>query len=212
MRIEKWTGPPVDTHTYLVIDEPTREAWAIDAPLETAQPLLEWAWGQDLNVSRLILTHGHFDHMLDAGVYRQAGIPVAVHPLEQELLSAPQTALFGLPYAMPEVQIDEPLAEGGTLRLGGTEWSVWHVPGHSPGHVMLYSPAEKSILGGDLLFRDGYGRVDLPGSSPARMRESLRRLLTLPPETRVYPGHGPDTTLARERSWLERLLDSEAAL
>ena len=208
IQIERWTGPPVETHTYLVIDAPTREAWAIDAPLETAAQVLDYAFARELRVTRLILTHGHFDHTLDAPVYQGSGLPVAVHPVERDVLDAPQTAMFGVPYPMPEVRIDEPLGEGQTLQLGGTEWTVWHVPGHSPGHVVLYNATEKILLGGDLLFREGYGRVDLPGSDPFRMRESLARLLTLPPETRVYPGHGPDTTVARERSWLEPLLQS----
>lgn len=202
MRIETWTGPPVDTHAYLLIDEESREAWAIDAPLDTAELLLERVREQSLTLSRLVLTHGHFDHILDAGRYQAAGFPVAAHPFERELLDAPQTALFGLPHPMPEVRIDEPLAEGARLRLGPDEWEVWHVPGHSPGHVLLYSSARKTVFGGDMLFQGGYGRVDLPGCSADDMAASLLRLMTLPLETRVYPGHGPDTTIAAERSWL----------
>jgi hydroxyacylglutathione hydrolase len=211
MKVERWTGPPVETHSYLVVDEPTREAWAIDAPLETAAAMLERVRERGWRLTRLILTHGHFDHILDAERYQEAGIPVAVHPLERALLDAPQTDLFGLPYPMPRVRIDEPLAEGQRLRLGPDEWEVWHVPGHAPGHVLLYCAARKTIFGGDLLFQNGYGRVDLPGADPATMAASLRRLLDLPPRTRVYPGHGPDTTLEAERPWLEPMLSQASA-
>ena len=206
MRIERWTGPPVDTHTYLVIDEPTREAWVIDAPLQTAETVLQYVAEHDLRLTRVILTHGHFDHVLDAGRYHEASIPVHAHPLDLPLLQAPQTALFGVPYPMPPARIDAELAEGDVLRLGEDEWTVWHVPGHAPGHVILYCEARETVLGGDLLFQGGYGRIDLPGCSAEAMAASLKRLLRLPPPTRVYPGHGPDTTVGAETGWLKPLL------
>ncbi len=207
MVIERWTGPPVETHTYLVADPKSGEAWVIDAPLETADRVLRHVADRGLRLTRAILTHGHFDHILDVAAYQQAGIPVAVNPVETPLLHAPQTALFGLPYEMPRVQIDEALSEGMTLPLGDTEWEVWHVPGHSPGHILLYCRERAEVLGGDLLFQGGYGRIDLPGCNAAHMAASLSRALQLPPETRVYPGHGPDTTIAAESDWLVRVLD-----
>ena len=82
MRIQRWTGPPVATHTYLVIDEPSGEAWVVDAPLDTAGPVLEEVRGRGLRLTRCILTHAHFDHLLDAGRYHAAEVPVAAHPLE----------------------------------------------------------------------------------------------------------------------------------
>jgi len=206
MVIERWTGPPADTHTYLVADEQSGEAWAIDAPLDTAARLLERVRSRGLRLTRLILTHGHFDHILDAERYREAGIPIAVCPLERPMLEAPQTVLFGLSHEMPRIEIDEELGEGSRLPLGPDEWEVWHVPGHSPGHVLLYNPAGGTVLGGDILFREGYGRVDLPGADPALMAATLRRVAGLPAETRVYPGHGPDTTVGEELPWLKPLL------
>jgi hydroxyacylglutathione hydrolase len=206
MLIERYTGPPVDTHAYLIVDESTHEAWVIDAPLDTAGRILEYCRENNLNLTRLILTHGHFDHILDAPVYQAAGIPVAAHPEERAILKAPQTEMFGLPYAMPSFELDELLEEGGCLSLGGDRWEVWHVPGHSPGHILLYSPAGGVVFGGDLLFQGGYGRTDVPGADPAGMAASLKRLLQLPPGTRVYPGHGPDTTVGTERAWLAGLL------
>jgi len=206
MIIEQWTGPPVETHTYLLVDEPTRTAWVIDAPLDTAAPVLEHLQRHGLQAERLILTHGHFDHILDVTRYVQAGIPVSISPREQALLRAPQTQMFGLPYPMPEFEPDEELAEGDTLQLGEDNWVVWDVPGHSPGHVLLYNAGCDLVVGGDLLFRSGYGRVDLPGSDPKQMANSLRRLLNLPDQTRVLPGHGPETTIGTERGWLQELL------
>ena len=206
MIIEKWTGPPVETHTYLLVDEPSRIAWVIDAPLDTAASVLRHVEERGLTLERVILTHAHFDHILDVERYCAAGIPVALCPREAPLLAVNQASLFGLPYAMPVFTPDEELAEGGTLQLAGHEWTIWEVPGHSPGHVILYDASQDLVVGGDLLFQGGYGRVDLPGSDPARMAESLRRLLTLPDGTMVLPGHGPETTIGAEREWLARML------
>lgn len=208
MIIERWTGPPVETHAYLVADEATGEAWAIDAPLETARPILARVRERGWRLARLVLTHGHFDHVLDLERYLEAGVPIAAHPLERPLLEAPQTELFGLPYRMPTCRIDEELGEGMRLPLGAESWEVWHVPGHSPGHVALHCPARGVLLSGDLLFQGGFGRVDLPGADAAAIAESLRRVLRLPPDTRIYPGHGPETTVGAERPWLAPMLAS----
>lgn len=212
MVIERWTGPPVETHTYLVADEASGEAWVIDAPLQTAAAVLARCRERSYSLTRAILTHAHFDHILDAAAYEQAGVTLYLHPDDVPLLATPQTTLFGLNLEMPKIAAPKPLAEGDRLRLGDTDWEVRHTPGHAPGHVILYAPDQAAVLGGDLLFQGGYGRVDLPGSSPAAMAESLRRLLELPRETRVYPGHGPDTTLGKERAWLRDLLASEPRL
>jgi hydroxyacylglutathione hydrolase len=206
MRIAHWTGPPVDTHSYLMSDPDAGEAWVVDAPLETAEAVLKRVRQLGLRLARVVLTHGHFDHILDVERYQAAGVPVAVHPAGRGLLDAPQTAMFGLPQPMPVVRIDEPLDDGGRLRLGDADWEVGHTPGHAPGHVVLYSAARKTLMGGDMLFQGGYGRVDLPGCDPAQMAESLLRLLELPDDTKVYPGHGPTTTIGAERSWLEPAL------
>ena len=212
MRIERWTGPPVDTHTYLVADEASGEAWVIDAPQATAAAVLARVAELGLRLTRAVLTHGHFDHVLDAGVYAEAGIPIAAHPREQQVLRYPQTLLMGMTEAMPQITIDEELREGNRLRLGETEWLVMHLPGHSPGHVALYCAEQDTLLGGDMLFRGGYGRVDFPGCDAGDMAESLLRLLELPDATRVYPGHGPETTLGAERIWLEPLLSDPAGV
>ena len=208
MRIEKWTGPPADTHTYLLADEVSGEAWAIDAPQRTAEQVFKFVRNGGLQLTRVVLTHAHFDHILDAGRYQAAGIPIALHPADELLLSAPQTTMFGLSDPMPSIRIDEPLSEGQTLRLGETEWQVWHVPGHAPGHTILYCAALDTVMGGDLLFRGGYGRVDFPLCDPQDMAESLLRILELPDQTRVYPGHGPETTIGAERPWLDELLSN----
>ena len=104
------------------------------------------------------------------------------------------------------------IEEADRIRLGTEAWTVWHVPGHSPGHILLYGEQSGAVFGGDLLFAGGYGRVDLPSTDAAQMAASLRRLLQLPATTRIYPGHGPDTTAGAERGWLQDLLAAPGGL
>src|SRR4051812_26235314 len=107
LRIEHWTGPPVETHGYLVYDREAGEGWAVDAPLETAALLLARARELGLRLTRVVLTHGHFDHILDVERFQEAGVPVAACPQEEAVFTAPQAELFGLPFEMPRVVIAE---------------------------------------------------------------------------------------------------------
>lgn len=211
MQIIHKTGPPVDTHAYLVLDEASSDAWIVDAPLQTFAALSRTAEERGCSISRLILTHGHFDHLLDAAEVVRAGVPIAMHPADEILLRAPQTALFGVPHPMPEVPVSETLADGQELTLGAGIWQVRHTPGHSPGHISLYCASEGILIGGDLIFQGGYGRIDLPGSDGETMRRSLQRTISLPASTLVYPGHGPQFTLADEAGWLRPLLAEDRA-
>jgi glyoxylase-like metal-dependent hydrolase (beta-lactamase superfamily II) len=208
LRIKRWTGPPAETHSYLAADLESGEAWVVDAPLQTADLVLECCRKHDLRISLVVLTHAHFDHLLDMERYVEAGIPVAGHSGGIPLLGLPQTALFGVPNPMPTFSIGRLLREGQQLRLGPFAWEVWHVPGHAPGHILLYCKESGVAFGGDLIFRQGYGRVDLPHADPVEMAQSLARLLDLPDETRILAGHGEEVVLGEEREWLEPLLVS----
>jgi len=144
----------------------------------------------------ILLTHGHFDHMLGAEeLQRQSGCPVYVHEadsgmLTDERLSAYNPAVSELP------QPKNIQASGYPVELFG--FRVIHTPGHTPGCVCLYNEAEKVLFSGDTLFRAGFGRYDLPGGDMHRLMDSLRLLLSLPGDTRVYPGHGEMTTILEE--------------
>ncbi|MBI3911169.1 MAG: MBL fold metallo-hydrolase [Armatimonadetes bacterium] len=205
MEIQQFTGGPVDTHGYLVFDLASGEALVVDAPLDTAAPILAEACRRDLRLLGLVLTHGHFDHLLDIPAYAAAGVPVMAHAGDRPLLAFPQPALFGLPLAMPHVPIDRELAEGDELLLGSLSWQVLHTPGHSPGGISLYAPREGVLFPGDVLFAGGMGRTDLPGADALQLYRSLARLADLPPETIVYPGHGPRTTIGAEQDWIRQL-------
>jgi hydroxyacylglutathione hydrolase len=205
-RIHRVVGP-LATNVHVLADERSREAIAID----TATPSL--AWIADELVARgwtlklIVSTHGHWDHIGDnAAVAAHTGADIAVHPLDRERLTNPSPvwAPFEIVPSVPAVD----LAEGGEVRFGSILLRVLHTPGHTEGSVCLLAGDEGLLFSGDTLFAAGWGRVDLPGGDPDAMVESLGRLLTLEDGVRVYPGHGADTTIGRERPWLEMVRDS----
>jgi hydroxyacylglutathione hydrolase len=203
MQIYAHTGGPVDTNGYLVVDETSREAVAIDAPEGAAAAFAERAARDGLQVTRLILTHGHWDHIFDAQFFRRAfDCPIAIHSGDAFMLQLPQTELFGLPFSIPPFEADEMVSDGQSVEVGGLRLRVIHTPGHSPGGFCLHEASSKVLFAGDTLFRGSYGRVDLPGSDDAAMAHSLASLAALPPETAVYSGHGPATTIGAEAGWM----------
>jgi glyoxylase-like metal-dependent hydrolase (beta-lactamase superfamily II) len=200
------TGGPVDTNGYLVVDDVSRQAVVIDAPEGSAAAFAGRAERDGLQVQRLVLTHGHWDHIMDALFFRRAfQCPIAIHPADAPMLQFPQTELFALPFSIPPFDADEDLAADAVLTVGSLSLTVIHTPGHSPGGICLHEAAQRVLFAGDTLFAGSYGRLDLPGSDPAAMRTSLMRLAALPPDTAVYSGHGPSTTIAAEAGWIQRL-------
>jgi hydroxyacylglutathione hydrolase len=154
-----------------------------------------------LTVEQILLTHAHIDHVgAVAPMKRHFNVPVAMHPADQPTYDLlPMQAQWTGVRAPEPFTIDRPLASGETLDLLGREAHVLFTPGHSPGSVSFYLPAEGKVIAGDALFRGSVGRTDLPGGDHDLLIRSIRkRLLTLPPQTIVYPGHGPETTIAIE--------------
>lgn len=204
--IRTFPSGPVETNAYLVIDEETGAALIVDAPVDVLQELIDSATEAGATVERLIITHTHWDHIGDAAAIKaHFGVPVAAHPLAVPGLEQPGSSVGELPFEIPSVTPDELLEDGDTVELGEHRFIVMHLPGHEPAHIVLYSEGDSTFLGGDVLFPNGHGRTDLPGSDQAVMNQSLARLAGLPGDVVVYPGHGAPTTIGTE-AWLQDLV------
>jgi len=205
------TGFPAGSfaaNCYLVAPEPGAECVIIDPGEDAAGAIAEIVADRRLKPVAVLLTHGHIDHVWSvAPVCGARGIPAYIHPDDRALLSDParglplgagQQLFGGLEFTEPD-DVRE-LTDGTVLNLAGLEITVGHAPGHTPGSVVFRSdPAV--MFSGDLLFAGSIGRTDLPGGDTAAMMDSLARVcLTLPDETRVLPGHGPQTTIGVERA------------
>ncbi len=184
-------------------DETTREAIVIDpGDGSDLQRLLAYLKIQSLTVKAIFITHAHIDHIGAANKLKTlTGAPVYMNPNDQELSDhiALQAQWLGMPE--PErPEVDTPALDGDTLTLNETPFHIIHTPGHTQGSACVYAPTLKVLIAGDTLFRDSVGRTDLPGGDPHQILSSIHtRLLTLPEETRVICGHGPSTTIGREK-------------
>jgi len=207
MGIEIVTLPcgPLETNAYLIVDGD--RALLIDAPPESFLAVLDELERRHARLERIVITHTHWDHIVDAAkLRRETGAPIAAHPEAVPRLEQPRSLLTPLQFAIEPAPPDELLTDGDTLSFGPLHFQIIHTPGHTPEQISLYEPTRRWLFGGDTLFPGGYGRVDLPGSSMEQTIQTLRRLLQLPDEVIVFPGHGPTTTIGRERPWMEQLV------
>jgi len=201
MRVETFTAGPFAENGYLAFCD-SGEAVAVDPGAGAARMAAVLA-ERDADLVAILLTHAHLDHVEGvARLRRFAEAPIHLHPLDRPLYDAlpQQAAAFGVDVEPPPAP-DRALAHGDTVRFGACGLEVRHAPGHAPGHVLLLAAADGLAFVGDVVFRGSIGRTDLPGGDFQVLMRSIReQVLTLPDETRLYTGHGPDTTVEHERT------------
>ena len=206
MQIKTFPFNPLEVNTYVLSDE-TKECVIIDAacylPTET-EKLISYIIDNYLTVKHLINTHLHFDHIFGVNALAEKfGVKASFHKDDEFMLEAipEKLAMFGFPdngvNYVPEV--GHYLNDGDIITFGNQQLKAIHVPGHSPGSLCYYSAAANCVFTGDVLFQESIGRTDLPGGDYDKLANGIRtKLFTLPPDTVVYPGHGPKTTISFE--------------
>lgn len=208
VRVIPFRVAPFDNGMYVLVDE-RRDAIVID-PSMAEREVLRTVREEGIRLLAILNTHGHPDHVYaNAPVKEATRARLAIHSLDAYRLDLVSRAdgvarpdgSQPLPPA-PLAVADDLLEEGPVTYLADVELVALHTPGHTEGSTCFHLPAERALFSGDVLFAGNVGRVDLPGGDPGQMEESLRRVAALPAETRVYPGHGPPTTIGAELPWL----------
>lgn len=198
MKIDVRTVGPFAENCYLALDDASGHAVLVD-PGDQGDVIIDMVKRSGATLDAIWLTHAHIDHIGAINTVRAAHqVPVYLHPLDlpyYDRLSARAAAMYGVPWDQPGA-VTVPVADGDTLTVGASTFTVMHVPGHAPGHVSFNTAGIS--LSGDLLFEGSIGRTDLPLCDPYAMDASLERFSTLPAHTIVYPGHGRATTIGRE--------------
>ena len=203
MQIQTFPLPPLDTNAYLLTAPGRTDAVLVDAPPDALAAIAPTLAQSGRRLAALLLTHGHWDHMADAAACRAAGAVVYAHADDREWIENPMMqAPFMLPgLDLKPARVDHYLTAGQILEIAGLRFEVRHVPGHAPGNVLFYNAEAKAAFVGDAIFFGAVGRFDLPGGSWPQLEKSIRtQIYTLPGDTVLYPGHGPTTTVARERA------------
>ena len=208
MKVLHLVTGPIATNVWVLADERTREAIAVDTATPSVRWLTQQLSEQGWTLKFVVSTHRHWDHIGDnADVVVATRAILAVHRADRHGLEQPDpmSAPVEIPPSIPALD----LAEGSRIRFGDVDLTVLHTPGHTEGSVCLLSNDDHILVTGDTLFAGGWGRTDLPGGSVDDMVASLTRLTMLEDGLGVLPGHGPQTTIGRERAWLTSVAEQK---
>lgn len=206
MQILKFVFNPIQENTYLAVDN-QRNAVIFDPGMyfqEEKDFMKNFLTEHNLELKAILNTHAHLDHVMGiAYLKREYDVDLYLHKEDLPTLSLGEKSaqLYGMHDFETPPQPDKFLEEGDILTFGEMEFHVIFTPGHAPGHVVFYSPKDKLVINGDVLFKGSYGRVDLPGGSMQVLKESItKKMFALPDDTVVYTGHGPETTIGEEKA------------
>jgi glyoxylase-like metal-dependent hydrolase (beta-lactamase superfamily II) len=199
MIVKRLAVGPIEANCFVVGDGDSRKAMVVD-PGDEPDRIMDSLRADNLSVEYIVCTHAHFDHVgAVPDIKNETGAKLIVHEDEMDIYQGARDMAAFWGYDIdPLPEPDLLVREGDEIRLGSLSFRVLHTPGHSPGGICLFG--EGVVLTGDTLFAGAVGRTDFHGGNINKLKESVRRLLALPPETRVLAGHGPDSTIGKERS------------
>ena len=194
MKISLYTGGFVQTNGYLV--QTPDGNFLVDAP----EGIADWIIQLGVRVDDVLLTHQHYDHVTDAAALSAAGARLhAFDDYSEDLTLESAARAWGMPVSVAPYQIDRRFVMTEPLRIAGLEISLAHIPGHALDSVTFHLAGHDVVFSGDTLFAGSIGRTDLPGGSTTQLLDGIaKHLMTLPPETKIFPGHGPSTTVGEE--------------
>ena len=200
MRVEKFVTGIISTNCYLAVNEDTKQAVVVD-PAAAPARLMDHIREEGLKIEAILLTHGHFDHIMGIdGFLKEYSVPVYVHEDDLKMMEDPQwnqSAIYTAGYTFAGAA---PLRDGQTLSLAGYDFQVLHTPGHTPGGCCYYVKSEGVLFSGDTLFQRSVGRPDFEGSSTKDLIRGIKeKLMVLPDDTHVYPGHMGETLIGYEK-------------
>jgi hydroxyacylglutathione hydrolase len=207
MILEICPSGPVETNAILLGCSQTRKAALIDAPPGSSEFFLSLQKRENLSIEMILLTHSHWDHIAELSLLRRdLDAPIFVHREDAKNVESPGSDGLLSFIFVEGVKPDHYLSDHQHLSLGHLDIEVIHTPGHTPGGVCFYLKKEGLLISGDTLFKGAIGNLNFPTSSPVLMCETLAKLIALPPETRVIPGHGKETTIEREKRMMHLVM------
>ena len=207
MKVSRFTFNMFGVNTYILWDDISKDATIIDPGMvnDSEQKIIDqFIEKNNLKLSHLVNTHMHIDHAFGVQYMKNRYNLKFECNIDDQFLAQrlnEQAAMFGLPISIEELQIDVNLKNGDIIYVGDEELQILQVPGHSPGSIVLYAPQSSFIISGDVLFNSSIGRTDLPGGSYPQLISAINeKLMTLPEDVIVYPGHGNETSIGQEKS------------
>lgn len=202
MKIYTFTTGPFQTNSYLIIESDARQGLLIDAGSGLENKIKTKLAEEKSELLYLLNTHGHWDHIADNALIQQAtGCKIGIHSADAIRLRDPSVSELSTQFKLKPTDPTIDLQDGLVLSFGSVKFQVIHTPGHTPGGVCFFFPNQKILFSGDTLFAGSIGRTDFPGGDYDTIIRSIKeKILILPDDVQVYPGHGPSTTIGYERS------------
>ena len=194
IKIKKFALGPIQTNCYVVSDSKTNEGILVD-PASYEREVVRYISDNNISIKHTVNTHGHYDHIAGNDKY---GFPVLIHEKDAECLSNPaKNFSFVMGYTLKVGQAKRTLKDSDKIKINNLEFEIIHLPGHTPGGIGL--KVDDMLFSGDTLFFESIGRTDIPRANSNDLKKSLQKLMKLDDKVKVFPGHGPETTIGHER-------------